>query len=78
MLPRMCVVGIYPCLLLSRISQESFMMGLLPLGVPSINDAGANLLNGLIDVLTRIRVGKHVCMADLSKCFFQVAMSAEQ
>ena len=39
----------------------------------SLNDvvfSGANLLNGLVDVLTRFRIGKYACMADLSKCFF--------
>jgi len=39
---------------------------------------GANLHNGLIDVLTIFRMGKYACMADLNKCFFQVAMPAEQ
>ena len=42
----------------------------------SLNDAvypGENLLNGLVDVLTRFRLGKFACMADVSKCFFQVS-----
>ena len=33
----------------------------------SLNDAvfsGAKLLNGLVDVLTRFRIGKYACMAD--------------
>ena len=47
----------------------------------SLNDAvlsGANLLNDLVEVLSRFRLGKYACMADLSKCFFQVAMPVEQ
>ena len=39
---------------------------------------GVNLLNGLVEVLTRFRLGKYACMADLSKCFFQIAMPSEQ
>ena len=47
----------------------------------SLNQAvlsGINLLNDLVEVLTRFRLDKYACMADLSKCFFQVAMSEEQ
>ena len=47
----------------------------------AINDAvhsGINLLNGLVEVLTRFRVGRYACPADLSNCFFQVAMSESQ
>ena len=47
----------------------------------SLNDAvfgGSNLLNGLVEVLTRFRIGKYACMADLSKCFFQVAIPEKQ
>ena len=43
----------------------------------SLNDAvypSENLLNGLVDVLTRFRLGKFACMADVSKCFFQVSI----
>ena len=49
-------------------------------GAP-LNDAvhsGINLLNGLVVVLTRFQVGRNACTADLSKCFFQVAMSESQ
>ena len=47
----------------------------------SLNDAvfpGVNLLNGLVGVPNRFRLGRFACMADLSKCFFQVALSREQ
>ena len=47
----------------------------------SLNDGvlpGVNLLNGLVEVLTRFRLGKYACMADLSKCFFQISMPREQ
>ena len=47
----------------------------------SLNDAvypGENLLNGLVDVLTRFRLGKFACMADISKCFFQVSIPESQ
>ena len=40
--------------------------------------AGTNLLNNLVEVLTRFRLGKFACMADLSKCFFQVAVPETQ
>ena len=39
----------------------------------SLNDGvlpGINVLNCLVEVLTRFRLGKYACMADLSKCFF--------
>ena len=39
---------------------------------------GVNLLNGLVGVLKRFRLGRFACMADLSKCFFQVALPREQ
>ena len=47
----------------------------------SLNKAvlpGVNLLNGLVGVLSRYRLGRFACMADLSKCFFQVALPREQ
>ena len=47
----------------------------------SLNDAvypGENLLNGLVDVLTRFRLGKFACMADVSKWFFQVSIPESQ
>ena len=37
-----------------------------------------NLLNNLTQVLTRFRVGRYACMADLSKCFFQVSVPESQ
>ena len=40
--------------------------------------SGINLLNGLVEVLTRFRVVRLACTADLSKCFFQVAMPESQ
>ena len=39
---------------------------------------GINLLNNLVEVLTRFRLGKYACMADLSKCFFQVSIPGAQ
>ena len=39
---------------------------------------GANLLNRLTDVLTRFRLGRFACMADLSKCFFQISIPEDQ
>ena len=47
----------------------------------SLNDAvlaGENLLNNLVEVLMRFCLGKYACMADLSKCFFQIAMPVHQ
>ena len=40
--------------------------------------SGINLLNGLVEVLTRFRVGRYACTADLSKYFFQMAMPESQ
>ena len=39
---------------------------------------GINLLNGLVEVLTRFRLRKYDCMADLSKCFFPISMPEDQ
>ena len=38
--------------------------------------AGENLLNNLVEVLTRFRLGKFACVADLSKCFFSSSNSS--
>ena len=46
----------------------------------SLNQAvfsGENLLKNLLEVLTRFRLGKFVCVADLSRCFFQVKIPLE-
>ena len=40
--------------------------------------AGENLLNNLVEVLTRFRLGKYACVADVSKCFFQVGIPRDQ
>ena len=40
--------------------------------------AGKNLLNNLVEVLTRFRRGKFACVADLSECFFQVQIPPSQ
>ena len=39
---------------------------------------GANLLDKFTDVLTRFRLGRFACMADLSKCFFQISIPEDQ
>jgi len=47
----------------------------------SINQAvlaGENLLNNLVDVLIRFRLGRYACVADVSKCFFQVKIPEDQ
>ena len=46
-----------------------------------INDfieTGPDLLNPLADILARFRLGKFAMMADLTKCFFQIGVHAEQ
>ena len=40
--------------------------------------SGENLLNGLLEVLIRFRLGKFACVADLCKCFFQVRIPESQ
>ena len=40
--------------------------------------SGENLLNGLLEVLIRFRLGKFACVAGLSKCFFQVKIPESQ
>ena len=47
----------------------------------SINQAvlaGENFLNGLVEVLIRFRLGRYACVADISKCFFQVGIPCDQ
>ena len=39
---------------------------------------GTNLLNNLVEVLTRFRLGKYAFVADLSKSFFQVTLPKAQ
>ena len=46
-----------------------------------INDfieTGTDLLNPLANILARFRLGKFAMMADLTKCFFQIGVPAEQ
>ena len=40
--------------------------------------AGENLLNNLVELLIRFRLGKFACVADLSKCFFLVKIPPDQ
>ena len=40
--------------------------------------AGENLLNCLVDVLMRFCMGKYTCVADVSKCFFQIKLPWDQ
>ena len=40
--------------------------------------AGKNLLNNVVEVLTRFRLDKFACEAHLSKCFFQVQIPPSQ
>ena len=47
----------------------------------SINQAalaGENLLNGLVEVLIRFRLRRYACVANISKCFFQVEIPCDQ
>ena len=39
---------------------------------------GANLLSRLTDVLSRFRLGRFACMAELSKYFFKIFISEDQ
>ena len=55
--------------------------GAATVGGKSLNRAvlaGENLLNGLVDVLMRFRMGKYACVADVSKCFFQIKLPLDQ
>ena len=50
-------------------------------GGVSINQAvlaGENLLNGFVDVLMRLRLGRCACVTDVSKCFFQIKSPRSQ
>ena len=40
--------------------------------------AGENLLNGLLDVLMRFRMGKYACATDVSRCFLQIKLPRSQ
>ena len=47
----------------------------------ALNDVvlpGINLLNRLVEVLIRFRVGRYACMADLSNSFLQVSVPESQ
>ena len=39
--------------------------------------AGTNLLNNLVEVLMRFRIGQYAGIADLSKCFFSSGYSRD-
>ena len=55
--------------------------GATTVGGVCLNEAvlpGTNLLNVLVKVLVRFWLGKYACMADLSRCFFQVVVSEAQ
>ena len=55
--------------------------GAAMIGGVSINQAvlaGENLLNGLVDVLMRFRLGRYACVSDISKCFFQIKLPRSQ
>ena len=46
-----------------------------------VNDiimSGPDLLNPLLHVLTRFRLGKYALMSDVTKCFFQIKLPAAQ
>ena len=46
-----------------------------------VNDvimSGPDLLNPLLHVLTRFRLGQYALMADVTKCFFQTGLPVEQ
>ena len=40
--------------------------------------AGENLLNGLLEVLIRFRLGRYACVADINKRFFQTGIPCDQ
>ena len=46
--------------------------------VNNIIMSGPDLLNPLLHVLTRFRLGKYALMSDVTKCFFQVQLPAAQ
>ena len=55
--------------------------GAATVGGASLNRAvlaGENLLNCLVDVLMRFRVGRYAFVADVSKCFFQIKLPESQ
>ena len=55
--------------------------GAATVGGASLNRAvlaGENLLNSLVDVLMRFRMGRFACVADVSKCFFQIKLPENQ
>ena len=39
-----------------------------------IVQAGENPFNNLVEILIRFRWGRYACVADISKCFFQVGI----
>ena len=70
------VVGIPPFFVRKQDKPRVVFDGTAKFQGSALNDAilfGVNLLNNLVEVWAGFRVGKHACMADLSKCFFQVS-----
>ena len=73
--------GTYHFLSLRRAKPRVVYDGAATVGGESLNRAvlaGENLLNGLVDVLMRFRMGKYACVADVSKCFFQIKLPRDQ
>ena len=62
--------GIYPFFVTKHDKARVVFDGAATFKGAAVNDAvhfGINLLYGLVEVLTRFRVGRYACTADLSK-----------
>ena len=65
----------------TRTAKPRVYDGAATVGGASLNRAvlaGENLPNSPVDVLMRFRMGRYACVVDVSKCFFQIKLPANQ
>ena len=78
---RMTKNGIYLIFVTSQVKKRIVYDGKAKFKETCVNDtimSGPDLLNPLLHVLTRFRLGKYALMSDVTKCFFQVQLPAAQ
>ena len=61
-----------------RLKSESFTMESQSICVNDVVMAGPDLLNPLLHVLMRFRLGKFALMVDITQCFFQIKLPEAQ
>ena len=74
-------LGIYRFFVTRTAKPRVVYDGAATVGGASLNRAvlaGENLPNGLVDVLMRFRMSRYACVADVSKCVFQIKLPENQ